>query len=111
MQSSAADARMEEMRQLIERGRGAGPRSASPALFTNPHGPPDLNHLRNLVTEAERDLKKAAQSHQALQAELKLVGADGLDVSAPLIFTDVRHSLRFVRLDIIEGSRARKNKQ
>lgn len=72
---------MEEMRQMIDKGRGALPplRSASPLLF-NPSPEAMSDHLRQLVVEAERDLKHATQSHQALQAELKLLSAEALDV-------------------------------
>lgn len=75
---SVIGARMEEMRQVIEKGRGIVPRSASPA-FLNPTL--DTDHLRNLVADAECDIKRAHQSHQTLQAELKLIAADALDVS------------------------------
>lgn len=68
---------MEEMRQLIEKGRGMTPQSASPAAFNQGQ---DVELLRTLVADAERDLKQATLNHQALQAELKLVAADALDV-------------------------------
>jgi len=68
---------MEEMRQAIERGRGIVPRSASPAFFNSTL---DMDHLRNLVADTECDIKGVRQNHQALQAELKLIAADALDV-------------------------------
>jgi hypothetical protein len=68
---------MEEMRQAIERGRGIVPRSASPLLNSTL----DMDRLRNLVADAEYDIKRAHQSHQEMQAELKLVTADVMDVS------------------------------
>lgn len=76
---SAADARMEEMRMLIEKGRGNPPRSGSPSPF-NPSPDALYDHLKSLVVEAERDLKKVTGSHQALQTELRLVSAEALDV-------------------------------
>lgn len=72
---------MEDMRQAIERGRGMVPRSGSPSLNSTP----DMDRLRNLVAEAERDIKRAYQSHQSMQAELKLVTADVMDVSCFLV--------------------------
>ena len=76
-QGSVIEARMEEMRQAIERGRGIVPRSASPAFFNSTL---DMDHLKNLVADTECDIKRVHQNHQALQAELKLIAADALDV-------------------------------
>jgi hypothetical protein len=63
---------MEEMRQLIERGRG-GPisRTESPVRDVNRSESWNLDGLKELVDEAERDIKQTLANHETLQSELK----------------------------------------
>jgi hypothetical protein len=63
---------MEEMRKLIERGRG-GPisRNESPVRELNRDESWNIEHLKELANEAERDIKQALANHETLQGELR----------------------------------------
>lgn len=97
---------MEEMRILIEKGRGNTARSGSPSPF-NPSPDALFDHLKSLVGEAERDLKRITGSHQALQTELRLVSAEALDVSCCAYLTGCWRAL--IICASTEGRRARSN--
>lgn len=67
---------MEEMRLLIERGRGAPIRSESPTRETSrTDESTNIEHLKDLVQSAEQDLNRAINNHELLQSDLQLVAS------------------------------------
>ena len=80
-QNKAAEARMEEMRKLIERGRG-GPisRNESPVRESNRDESWNVEHLKELANEAERDIKQALANHETLQGELRKLASECKEV-------------------------------
>jgi hypothetical protein len=62
---------MEEMRKLIECGRGPVPRIKGPVQDVNRSESWNLNGLKELVDEAEQGIKQALAGHEPLESELK----------------------------------------
>ena len=72
---------MEEMRQLIERGRGGAiSRNESPVRDSNRDESLNTDHLKELVNDADRDIKLALASHETLQAELRNLASEYKEV-------------------------------